>query len=72
MWAKAEAPETLEGNYVRITAGSGDSLLFLETGDLLRVTENGAEEWFTPAYDYDRTPYDRVNDIIQSWLHAAG
>lgn len=72
VWARAQAPETLEGNYVRITAADGSELLFLEEGDLLRVTQDGMEEWFTPAYGYERTAYDRVYDPCQSWLETAG
>ena len=72
VWARAQAPDTLEGDYVRITAADGSELLFLEENDLLRVTRDGMEEWFTPAYDYDRTAYDRVYDPCQSWLAAAG
>ena len=70
VWAGAQAPDMLEGNYVRVTAADGSELLFLEEGDLLRVTRDGTEEWFTPAYDYDRTAYDRVYDPCQSWLGA--
>ena len=70
--SRAEAPAVLEGSYLQLTAADGSSLLFLEAGDLLRVTQDGAEEWFTPAYAYARSAYTRVSDVCRSWSDSAG
>ena len=72
VWARAETPAVMEGSYLQLTAADGSSLLFLETGDLLRVTQDGAEEWFTPAYAYARSAYTRVSDVCRSWSDSAG
>lgn len=65
VWVQAQAPDTLEGEAVRCTAPSGDSLLFLEEGDLLRLVRDGAESWYRPAYDYQRGAYDRAYELCQ-------
>ena len=65
VWVQAQAPDTLEGEAVRCTAPGGDSLLFLEEGDLLRVVRDGAESWYRPAYDYQRRAYDRAYELCR-------
>lgn len=70
-WVEAQPPAALTGAAVRYTAGSGDGVLFLAEGGLVRVDLDGETLWVRPAYDYQSTPYDRMYDICQKWAEYA-
>ena len=83
VWVKAEPPGTVAwGRAVVAGAGDGDRALFLETREwvsddqvlvenLLLVERDGVQEWFAPAYDYERSPYERMYSICTDWAQYA-
>ena len=66
VWVEGQEPEVIEGEAVRYQAESGDELLFLEEGDLLRVSIGEAVSWYRPAYPYAHGPYDRMLDYCSA------
>ena len=60
VWIRAQEPDSIAGAAVRCRAESGDELLFLEDGGLLRITLGNAASWYQTAYSYATSPYDKL------------
>lgn len=72
LYIRAQAPDTLEGEAIVYTAGSGDRLTFLVRDNLILVEQGDTQAWFTIAYSYTPTPYDTMRETLQRRINDGG
>lgn len=68
-WLKAEEPASPSGSAMLCyNADRTKTLGFYQQGSLLCVNIDGTEQWFKPAYAYDKTPYDLMLGYYEEFL----
>ena len=60
-WARAEAPETLDGPAFVYETDSGDKVIFLADGERAGVEQGGETAWYRLACDGGSGMYDKIS-----------
>lgn len=68
-WLKAEEPASLPGSMVLCyNADRTKMLSFYQQDSMLCINVDGTEQWFKPAYAYNKTPYDLMLGYYEEFL----